>query len=651
MTVTKKCACGCGEALPAGAHALAKYVDAKHRRRMEARRRRARQRDESKPRRFDAKPTEDQGFAWKSKVESKDGRASARRGPGYEKFRQTEWPDRIISGEASHTDAQRALGETGANVSRWMAAYYEDMALGKARDGWEQADDVQTAMLDYEAFTRRFHPEAEIPGYHLEWEQEIDGVVGTGGRLCLLAPQRHGKTEFLIRYCQRRIAEDPNICILWVSRAKELAEESVGLLRQYLEQEDFCEAVLGPGETFKPDTRSGRSWTDEKFTVAQRDRPRKSPTVRALGIGGTTSGRDADIIIVDDPQEREDCESPTTNEKQFRWFVTTLAARKMSYTGLALITSHRHMKDIPKRLMRDHAEDWRFLVYQAHDPTCTIPESREDEHVDCLLWPNAPHIDFKFLMGQKRADPAFYQCNYMNDPKTDGTVVITAEDIDVTKDHERRAGDIPRGVARLVAGIDPADAKPVAAVLWGFESDWGDKNQGRRHVIDIMEAEPGVRGAREILSGWKQRYGCTLFVVESNMAQSWWQDKEIREITDGQVMLKPHYTDRTNKWSTSTGVVAMFAKMRAKPHEITIPWGDDQSRQLMDRLVRSFLAFDPNHPEAKHNYDDLCMAAWFPQPTMDAWVTPTTAWAEKDYRSTPYVAGRTPFPTRQMAAA
>lgn len=578
-----------------------------------------------------------------TKANSQDGRGSARRGQRYDQFRAEGWPHMLDSGAMTVMDVADQFGCRESDISRWMAAYREDAVQERARANWTRDEDVEEALLAYEPFTRRFHPEMLIPEYHLEWESEIDGVVGTGGRLCLLGPQRHGKTEFLIRYCQRRIAADPDICILWVSRAKELAEESVGMLRQLLEDESFCEAVLGPGESFQPAARSGKSWTDEKFTVAQRTKVRKSPTVRALGIGGTTSGRDADLIIVDDPQEREDCDSPTTRDKQARWFFTTLLARKMEQTGIALITSRRHMEDIPGKVLRQHGDDWRVITYQAHDPVCTIPDADEDAHTGCVLWPDMR--SFAFLMGQKRADPQFFECNYQNNPNDDGTVLITAEDIDRCKDHTRRAGDIPDGVFRLVAGIDPADAKPVAAVLWGWEPDWGEK--GRRHVIDIMEAEPGIRGGREILKTWRDRYGCTLFVVEKNMAQSWWQDTEVRDLcSNGKVDLREHYTDRYNKWSTTTGVVAMFARMREEPPSITLPWGDDATRQKMDRLARTFMLFDPNYAGHKHADDDLPMAAWFPQPSMDSWMVSRSAVAETQYPQTAYP-WKTGYPTRQ----
>ncbi|HEY7821622.1 MAG TPA: hypothetical protein VIG24_02250, partial [Acidimicrobiia bacterium] len=419
-----------------------------------------------------------------------------------------------------------------------------------------------------------------------------------------------------------------------------------GYVRANLDHnEKFINDVLGPGQTFQPPTRSGLSWTNGEFTIGNRTEIRKAPTMKAIGVGGTIVGLDFDLIILDDPQDRIRCMSPSQREKDKEWLFTDFLSRKEEHTGVAFIMSRQHVDDLPGGVIRDHADDWRVMVYRSHDPGCTLVEHDVEAHTDCVLWPEKR--PWSWLYPQKRANEAHFQRNYMNDPRTDTTVLITAEDIDRCKDRERKLGQIPKGVSRLVAGIDPADAKPVAAVLWGFEPPSEQFERGRRHVIDIMEAEAGVRGGREIIRQWKKNYGCSLFVVEKNIAQSWWQDADIRALTsDGMAQVKEHYTSASSKWNEATGVVAMFSKMRSDPPTITIPWGDEATRQKMDRLARTFLLFDPDYAGHKHADDDLPMAAWFPQPTMDGWVGQTTSRAEVDYHRTPYVPHRTNYPTR-----
>lgn len=638
---TKTCACGCGSALPADADPRQKYVDEKHRRRMEARRYRAKKRDKAKPRRYDAKPLTDQSRVYKDADESKDGRGSARRGPKYEAFLQTPWPALLQAGEVSQDEVCTELGESQANISRWMKAYREDQAKAVAQEKWSRDTTVEQALEDFAAFCRRYWPDDQVTEFHMEWADLISEAIDTGGRVMLLAPQRHGKSHLLRKYCTWRIAQDPDIRILWVSQSQDLAEKAVGYVLDILTgHEQLIQEVLGPGQEFRPPTRQNMSWTSSQFTVGCRTKVQASPTMVALGKGGSILSRDADVIICDDLQEHKHIRSPGQRETDNEWFFTDLMSRKLPHTGLAFIGSRQHLQDVQSEVMKK-PEQWTIKVYPVHDPACAVAEDDHEAHRECMLWPEQyPH----WYMEEQRAQQgeAYFQRNMMNNPKSDATVLVSAKDIDRCKDETRRAGELPKGVTRLVAGIDPADAKPVAAVLWGHEPDWGDR--GRRHIIDIMEADAGLRGGRQVVREWKQKYGCDLFVIESNMAQSWLEDAELRDFCAANgVILKPQYTSASTKWSASTGVVAMFGRMRTDPPSITIPWGDRETVKKMERLVKTYLMFDPDYANNKHADDDLPMASWFPQLTMDGWITQFTQSAVVDYRQTPYVPGRTAY--------
>jgi hypothetical protein len=317
--------------------------------------------------------------------------------------------------------------------------------------------------------------------------------------------------------------------------------------------------------------------------------------------------------------------------------MTTLLARKMEKTGIALITSRRHIDDIPGKLIKDHAEDWRTITYRAHKLGCPKPETDHAAHTDCLLWPELR--SHKFLMGQRRADIAFFECNYQNNPSADSLVLIKAEHLERCKDFSRSVGAMPKNATRYIAGIDPAEAKPVAAVLWAWEPS------GTMHVIDTLEAEPGVRGGRQIVTTWFKKYACREFVVEKNIAQSWWQDKELSDFCarNGIPKVREHYTDRTNKMDPKNGVPSMYNDMRTDPPKITFPYADRDSQQQMDRLLQTFLLFDPDHAGNKHADDDLPMAAWFGHHVMQKWTVQRQDVAEFDYSQTQWVSSTTQY--------
>jgi hypothetical protein len=541
--------------------------------------------------------------------------------PSYRAFVIDGWPELIEDG-MSLRDCEQVSGINRGTLSRMMITWREEQTKEKT----PPPPFDRKILRSLEDFTIRYFPKKDIPGFHLEWVDAIDEVVGNGGKLLLLAPQRHGKSEMLIRYCVMRILADPNISILWVSKTAKLAEKMVGYVRQLLsgvgEGAQICEDVLGAGRTFEPGRSSGLPWTNGEFTVNSRTQLRKTPTMVAIGTGGQILGLDADLVILDDPQDRKRCLSPAMREGDAEWFLTDFLSRKEEDTGVAFIMSRQHVEDLPGHVLRDHIDEWDVRVYRAHDPVCTIAESRVDEHTDCVLWPKKR--SWSWLYGQKRENEAHFERNYQNNPQTDSTTYITAEDIDKIRDRTRRVGDVPDG-CRLIAGIDPAEAKPVAATLWGFDGI-------HRHLIDCMEASASVVGLREILAVWPARYGVREFAFEKNMAKSWLLDTEVLSLIRSQgLKIHQHYTDRVNKQSLAIGPISMFQRMRTQPPEITIPGLKGDGWDRLERLVRTWLLFDPDWAGHKHADDDLVMASWFPQLIIDSWVKAPARSMSVDY--------------------
>lgn len=587
MSESRRCLCGCGLALPPDAHGNSKYLNPKHRNRGP---------NGYKPKGQPSVPL---------------------RGPAFDEFVADGWPQLIEDG-MPYGEVETLSGINRGTISRMMKAYREDAKIAAA----PEIELDEQLFSDLVAFTETFFPEALVPDFHREWVEAIDGVVGSGSKLMLLAPQRHGKSEMLIRYCLMRIARDPNIRILWVSKTAKLAEKMVGYIRQHLEHNTkLRDAVIGEHRSFVPGRTSGLPWTNSEFTIANRTEIRKTPTMVAIGTGGQILGLDADLVILDDPQDRKRCMSPANRDADAEWFLTDFLSRKEEETGVAFIMSRQHIDDLPSRVLKSESEigDWDVRVYRAHDPVCTKPDAAE--HVDCVLWPKKR--TWEYLLGQKQANPDHFERNYMNNPVSDATTYITADEIAKIRDNTRQVGEVPSG-CRLVAGIDPAEAKPVAAVLWGFDGV-------HRHVIDAVEASASVVGMREILVRWKH-LGVREFAFEKNMGTAWLLDTEVKSIiTRHGLKIHEHYTSRTNKQSLAIGPISMFQKMRSDPPEVTIPGMAGPGQDRIDRLLRSWLSFDPDWAGHKHQDDDLTMASWFGSYVIDGWDRPQSREMQVDY--------------------
>jgi len=99
------------------------------------------------------------------------------------------------------------------------------------------------------------------------------------------------KTYGLCIQLLEEIIREPNVAIIYQCQEKQNAIDAVDLVRQWLMDPE----VVRLYGKFESD-----DWSKQEFTVAQRDRVRKDPTMRALGLDVPMQGKRCDIMVWDD---------------------------------------------------------------------------------------------------------------------------------------------------------------------------------------------------------------------------------------------------------------------------------------------------------------------------------------------------------------
>lgn len=585
------------------------------------------------------------------------GRASARRGDGYEAFVAAGWPERLRSGEETLDEVADELGVNRVNVSRWMAAWMEDSLRERQQKGWSRSDEVEALLQpDPACFalfrSRYFQDEWGQPyvtePYHLAWITALLAALSGGGRLMILSPPRHGKTQLLIHFAVWLIIRNPNIRIVWIGLNEENAKEAVGAVKDILENDErLVRDVLGPSGEFKPGARTGRSWTDGKFVTRTREGVGiKSPTMRAVGKGGKLLSKDADLIVADDIQDKEAYESPASRESDVRWMNTQVASRKEQHTALLVIGSRQHHEDLYGRLAANL--QWQSIVETAHSFDCDLPvhSPRQDHdptcpecaaHHDCLLWPAKRTM--AYLQDQRVAtdDDLQYEMVYLNRTRPSGEQYVTQQQIDECKNRSRTVGRWSGGQqivyqppdTRLIGGLDPAYAGMQASFLWAY-----NPTSKVRYAMDVDNRSAGsTAGARAVIKDWNELYGCKLWVIERNNFQgAILQDPDLKAYCNAEgIVLVPHFTDRFNKWDQKFGVPKQLEAFGT--HLIDIPWGDEETQERFAAAIKQWVNWDPQNSHAK---DDIVMAAWFPERHFLNWRREESNQIRRDYRSTGY---------------
>ncbi len=571
-----------------------------------------------------------------------------RRGPLYDKFKAAGYLERIEAGVITPADAAKMFETSAANVNGWMAAYAIDEANRVNNITWSPPPRAQRALEDFALFRRTYFKDEwgrpyVTTDYHLRWIEAILHAMKIGGRLQILSPPRHGKSDLLIHFCIWMILKRPTIRILWVGLNADIASQSTDVIRDLLETNEALVAdFIPPGETFKPTTGESKPWQAAKFTVSTRPFSLKSPTMLAIGKKGKLLSRDVDLAVIDDILDHDSTRTPAERGDDLAWFNTQLSSRKESHTALIAIGSRQHHDDLWGVLIDN--QSWASIVEQAHDRDCPLPRHEmvlpegHDEwgettcptclaHVDCLLWPEKRTM--AWLEDQRFAtdNEDHFEMVYNNFTQPASALYITKADIERAYNRDRALGSIPEGTV-LIAGLDPASVNLQASFLWAYHP-----GEDRRYMVDLdVERGGGLSGARRIIKEWHTRYGVKMWIIERNGFQSAiLEDSELLEYTNSAgISLKPHFTDRFNKWDASFGVTKQFTLFRTfapvtpsaggtsgvETPKIDIPYGDNESVVKAHMYRDRLLAFET---AKKSTETDIVMAAWFPETEIRNW--------------------------------
>lgn len=546
-------------------------------------------------------------------------------------------------------DCARAFNVDVTTVYRWYAwVQHRDLEAELSEDWeppprpfpeglWELSEsDLSALTEDFVWFrdeyfrTERGEP-WKTPAFQRRWLDRILYALVTGGRLVILSPPRHGKTELLIAFCAWLICRFPNIRIIWVGGNEELAKQSLEKVMDELENNDelirdFCP----PGGGFKPDKFGGK-WSSQRFTVDTRTITGiKQPTMRAVGRGGRLRSQDTDFIVNDDIEDEKSTVQPMTREETRRWWTTGPDSRKEEHSALFYIGSRAHPDDLGGHLLEN--EEYDQVVEHAHDPACTIPQSPDhyDEHIECMLFPDLR--SYRWLMQQKRSSEtvggaAIFDMLYQNLPSAEGFMPFTAEIIDpcLSKTYRIPQGvaDLPKplhpagfkseevGAVNLVAGLDPSFSGFQASFLWGYQT----RPELHMWMVDL-ENRPGggIPNAYKIIQEWYEKFHCLHWVVEENLYHGGIvENEDIREFASKHGIRLEAWNTYRNKFDKRIGVTAMPSLFVEK--QVTLPYGDPASIAKTDLYRKQLIYFDPNAPKNRNRTgykNDLVMAGWFP---------------------------------------
>ena len=138
------------------------------------------------------------------------------------------------------------------------------------------------------------------PGIHLEMAEWLEESWRRGEQgLVLMAFRSAGKSTIVGLYCAWLLGRDPNLRIMVLAAEQTLAVKMVRNVKRIIERHAYLQGL-------KPERAD--QWASDRFAV-NRPRELRDPSMLAQGIGGNITGCRADVVICDDVEVPNTCDT------------------------------------------------------------------------------------------------------------------------------------------------------------------------------------------------------------------------------------------------------------------------------------------------------------------------------------------------------
>lgn len=168
-------------------------------------------------------------------------------------------------------------------------------------------------------------------------------------RLMVCMPPGSAKSTYAsIEFPAWFLGRNPGKSVIAASHTQELAERFGRRVRNVVSSAEF-DRVFGVGVA--DDSASAGRWDTTK-----------GGEYFAAGVGGSITGRRADLAVIDDPvKSREDADSDRSRQKAWDWYVNDLLTRLKPGARQIVVMTRWHEDDLGGRILERERNRWTLL--------------------------------------------------------------------------------------------------------------------------------------------------------------------------------------------------------------------------------------------------------------------------------------------------
>ena len=239
-------------------------------------------------------------------------------------------------------------------------AFFEQLAE------YENSIKREKAQGDFAAFVKEMWP-GFIDGRHHKVMAKKFEEIATGKlkRLIINMPPRHTKSEFASFMLPAWfLGLYPGKKIIQCSNTAELAVGFGRKVRNLVDSEQY--AKIFPNVNLRSDSKAAGRWATNA-----------SGEYFAIGVGGTVTGKGADLLIIDDPHSEQEAalasNDPSVFDKVYEWYTSGPRQRLQPGGSIVVVMTRWAKRDLTGKILQSmidkDGEHWEVVNFPAILPS------------------------------------------------------------------------------------------------------------------------------------------------------------------------------------------------------------------------------------------------------------------------------------------
>ena len=284
-----------------------------------------------------------------------------------------------------------------------------------------EQEGLLATLADYETSIKREKAQTDFMSYvHEMWPGFVNGrhhkvmakmfrdiAEGKIKRLIVNMPPRHTKSDFASYLLPAWfLGKFPNKKIIQCSNTAELATGFGRKVRNLVGSEQY--AKVFPNVSLRQDSKAAGRWSTNH-----------NGEYFAIGVGGTVTGKGADLLIIDDPHSEQEARlaanSPEIFDSVYEWYTSGPRQRLQPGGSIVIVMTRWSKKDLTGRILQSalerDGEKWELIEFPA-----ILPSGNP-------LWPEFWSYDELSAL-RDELPPAKWNAQYQQSPTSEEGALI-----------------------------------------------------------------------------------------------------------------------------------------------------------------------------------------------------------------------------------